>query len=127
MGRYLIVCVLNHESGRRVLAELAESAPHLGLVWIGTLGEELQRAGVKNFDRADELPYCFALLLIQSGSEAQALRDVFRFECHNYCTDEFLGGAGLSAALFLGQQHWRKFRFARDWVVARCIRIDAER
>lgn len=80
-ARYLIVSVLNDPPGRQALADLAEHARDLGLAWIGTLGDELRRAGIVNSTLADELAHRFALLRIESGSEAQALRQVFRFEC----------------------------------------------
>jgi hypothetical protein len=80
-ARYLIVSVLNDPLGRQALSDLAEQARDLGLVWIGTLGDELRRAGIVNSRFADGLPHRFALLRIESGSEAQALREVFRFEC----------------------------------------------
>ena len=80
-ARYLIVSVFNNAAGRETLADLATSAEDLGLVWMGTLADALLRAEIPNFRFADRLPHRFALLQIQSGSEAQALRDLFRFEC----------------------------------------------
>src|SRR5260370_11051766 len=78
--RRLIVCVENPR-GLRSLFELAEQAPNLGLRWIGTLGEELGRANVENASMADKLPHRFAILEIIEGSEATALRRLFRLEC----------------------------------------------
>jgi hypothetical protein len=83
-ARYLIVSVLNDDNGRQVLAGLAEVARSIGLIWIGTLADELRRSGVANAGRANELRHVFALLQIEEFSEAQALREVFRFECRQF-------------------------------------------
>ena len=78
--RHLIVCAEN-PGGLPSLAKLAEQAPNLGLRWIGTLGEELRRAGVNNSLTADELKHRFAILEILEGSEATTLQKLFRLEC----------------------------------------------
>lgn len=82
-SRHIIVCVSNDGSGPKMLDLLRQQAESFGLRWIGTLGEELARAGVNNASLADDLPYRFALLRIEGGggSEATALRDLYRFEC----------------------------------------------
>jgi Subtilase family len=79
--RFIVVSVENSPGGRATFNLLAEEARRFALIWIGTLADELRRAGVRNSTMCDELPHLFALLQIAGGSEAMALRDLYRFEC----------------------------------------------
>jgi major intracellular serine protease len=79
---------VEYPKGLRSLVRLEEEAPRLGLRWIGTLGEQLRQADVPNAMMADELPHRFAILEIIEGSEAIALRNLFRLECElTMCED----------------------------------------